>query len=229
MNRNISHQDKKFEHFINNFALNLNDNDIKSLDYDITSSEVIKAALKLKKGKAPGVDGIRNEMLKEGISVLAPSLAALFNVILKQGNFPSAWRLSTLTVLHKKGDKSLPTNYRGIAVSSNLSKLFCLVLFNRLDSFTNENAIIPPNQIGFKKGARTSDHILVLKTLIDKYINRARKSNLYICFIDFSKAFDTVWRNALLYKLAQIGIGGQFLNIIHNMYSSVSFANIKIN
>jgi retron-type reverse transcriptase len=163
-------------------------------------------------------------MIKDGISAFAPSLATLFNLILKNGSFPSLWRLSSLTVIHKKGDKSIPKNYRGIAVSSNLCKLFCLVLYNRLNVFTDNNNVIPPNQIGFRKGARTSDHILVLKSLIDKYINRAGKSYLYVCFIDFSAAFDTVWRNALLYKLIHIGIGGNFLRVIRDMYSSVSFA-----
>ena len=57
----------------------------------------------------------------------------------------------------------------------------------------NQNSSIPPNQIGFKKGSRTSDHVLVLKPPIDKYINRAGKSYLYVWFIDFSAAFDTVW------------------------------------
>ena len=87
--------------------------------------------------------------------------------------------------------------------------------------FYDNNNIIPPNQIGFRKGSRTSDHVLVLKSLIDKYINGPKKSYLYVCFIDFSAAFDTIWRNALLYKLSQNGIGGQFLKVIRNMYSSV--------
>ena len=222
MNRNIPHSDKDFEDTINNFVLCSHDNN--SLDFTITSDEVIGAAKHLKKGKSPGVDGIRAEMVKDGISLLAPSLANLFNLIFTSGNFPEAWRLSSLTPIHKKGDKSIPNNYRGIAVSSILCKLFCLVLYNRLDVFVNQNSSIPPNQIGFKKGSRTSDHVLVLKSLIDKYINRAGKSYLYVCFIDFSSAFDTVWRNALLYKLTQIGIGGTFLNIINDMYRSVSFA-----
>ena len=51
-----------------------------------------------------------------------------------------------------------------------------------------------------------------------------KKSYLYVCFIDFSAAFDTIWRNALLYKLSQNGIGGQFLKVIRNMYSSVLFS-----
>lgn len=205
------------------FVYNLNDFDSNALDYTITPVEVIKAAHHLKKGKAAGIDGIKSEMLKEAISLLAPSLANLFNLILKDSCFPSAWRLSTLTPIHKKGDKNLPKNCRGIAVSSNLCKLFCLILHDRLNKFVDSNTIIPPHQIGFRKGARTGDHILVLKTLIDKYINRAGKSYLFVCFIDFSAAFDTIWRNALLYKLTQIGIGGKFLKIIQDIYASVSF------
>ena len=84
-----------------------------------------------------------------------------------------------------------------------------------------EIRLYPRIKLVFRKGSRTSDHVLVLKSLIDKYINGSGKSYLYVCFIDFSAAFDTVWRNELLYKLAQKGVGGQFLQVIRNMYSSV--------
>ena len=94
--------------------------------------------------------------------------------------------------------------------------------------FTNTNDVIPPNQIGFRKGFRTSDHVQVLNTLIGKYIKRAGKYYLSICFVDFSAAFDTIWRNALRYKLTQIGVTGRFFNIIRNMYASVSFT-VKCN
>ena len=133
-----------------------------------------------------------------------------------------AWRLSTLSVIHKKGDKTEPKNYRGIAVSSNLCKLFCIVLHNRLTTFCDSHKVIPCEQIGFRKGSRTQDHILVLKTIIDKYISKSKK--LFICFIDFSSAFDTIWRNALIYKLVKAGVGGNMIKIIQNMYSSVNFS-----
>ena len=42
--------------------------------------------------------------------------------------------------------------------------------------------------------------------------------NLYVAFIDYAKAFDTIWRDGLWYKLVKEGIGGKFLIIIKNMY-----------
>ena len=68
------------------------------------------------------------------------------------------------------------------------------------------------------KGHRTTDHMFVLKTLIDKYVERNTKP-LYACFVDFKSAFDTVWHQRLLYKLKAAGVGTKFYNIIQNMYS----------
>jgi len=68
------------------------------------------------------------------------------------------------------------------------------------------------------KGRRTTDHMFVLKTLIDKYVERNSKP-LYACFVDFKSAFDTVWHQGLLYKLKAAGVGTKFYNIIQNMYS----------
>ena len=101
MNRNIPHIDTNFESFIDTFIDNLSVDDVISLDYHITPSEVAKAARLLKNGKAPGIDGIRSEMLKVGIDRLASSVSNLFNLILKQGSFPTPWRVSTLTVIKR--------------------------------------------------------------------------------------------------------------------------------
>ena len=62
--------------------------------------------------------------------------------------------------------------------------------------------------------------MLAVKTLIDKYTQTNQK--LYTCFIDFSKAFDTVWRDALFYKLLKMGIGGPFAKLLKNMYDKFS-------
>ena len=58
--------------------------------------------------------------------------------------------------------------------------------------------------------------MFILQTLIEKYINN--RSKLYVCFVDFQKAFDSVLHSALLYKLAKLDINGPFQNIIQHLY-----------
>ena len=77
-----------------------------------------------------------------------------------------------------------PSNYRGITISDIIGKLFNRVLNNRLSKFFISNNIISKEQIGFMKGRHTTDHMFVLKTLIDKYVERNSKP-LYACFVDF--------------------------------------------
>lgn len=115
-----------------------------------------------------------------------------------------------------------------VAVGSNLSKLFCTILHQRLLNFSNQHNLIPQNQIGYKKQARTTDHILTLKCIIDKYIFSTNRKYLFSCFVDFKSAFDTVWRKALIYKLLKLEIGGSFIATLESMYSDVSYC-IKLN
>ena len=82
-----------------------------------------------------------------------------------------------------------------------------------------DNDIIHETQIGFSKKARTSDHIFVLKCIIDKYL-KCGDSKLYACFVDFRKAFDTVIHVGIMYKLQFQNINGYFYRILKSMYMS---------
>lgn len=85
--------------------------------------------------------------------------------------------------------------------------------------------LIKPNQIGFRKGYRTSDHVFVLKTLIDPY--KTHNKIIYACFVDLRKDYDTVWRNGLFYKLMKIGISKRLLSLLIDMYSKSS-SSVKL-
>jgi hypothetical protein len=89
--------------------------------------------------------------------------------------------------------------------------------------FADKHNLLPKAQIGFRKNCRTADHILSLKTLIEKYATGPNKY-LFGCFVDFKTAFDTISRTALIFKLLKAGIGGNFLGVIQNMYSDVSYS-----
>lgn len=158
-------------------------------------------------------------------SFFVEEFVALFNCILKSGIYPDVWRDNIIKPLYKGGGTQDPSNYRGITISSCFGKLFSRVLYNRLDKYIEDNELIHPEQIGFRNNCRTSDHIITLKTLIDKAFKV--KKYLFSCFVDLSKAFDTVNRAALLYKLEQYNITGHFLNIVNSMYQSVR-CSVKI-
>ena len=158
------------------------------LDNIIKDKEIQESISKLHNNKATGLDTIKDEMLKQGLTDFLPCLRKLFNLILSSGSYPSCWATGYITPIFKTGDSSQPENYRGITITSNVGKLFNLVLNSRLDKFLEENKLIDKSQIGFTKNARTQDHMFVLKTLIDKYTNKAG-DKLYAYFVDFKKSF----------------------------------------
>ena len=83
-----------------------------------------------------------------------------------------------------------------------------------------------PHQLGFRAGAQCSDHILTLTTIIEKYTKKLKK-RVFACFVDYRKAFDTVCREALMYKLSNLGVAGSFFACLQNMYSN-SVTRIKL-
>jgi len=196
------------------------------LDYPITEKELMDKIQALPTKKARGPDGILNEMLKNINAKFKLAITKLFNLVLSVGHFPDSWNRGLITPIFKSGDTSDPNNYRGICVSSNLGKMFCSIINTRLVHFLTEHNVLSKSQIGFLPKFRTSDHIFTLHTLIDKYINQ-NKTQIFACFVDFQKAFDSIWHEGLLSKLLESGIGGKTYNIIKTMYSNNQCA-IKI-
>ena len=158
-------------------------------------------------------------MLKNSNKHLLELLQKLFNACLNHGTYP--WNGSLTTPLHKKGDRSNPDNYRAITVGSCLGKLFSSLLLKRLMSFREVACPDLPYQLGFRRGAQCNDHILTLSTIIEKYVVKGKK-RLFTCFVDYRKAFDSVCRDALLYKLSKMGIEGNFFRCINHMYRNSS-------
>ena len=128
--------------------------------------------------------------------------------------------------LHKSGNTDDPNNFRGICTSSCSGKCFTSIMNTRLNDFLENKEIINKCQIGFRKGYRTADHLLVLKTLIDTY--KLKRKPIFACFIDFRKAYDSVWREGLFYKLIINGCSKKFIRLMLSMYCSVN-SSVKLN
>ncbi len=186
-------------------------------DFKITQHEISKCIKKLKNKKSSGIDRIIPEMLKYSQHILLPNIEKLFNYILTTGKYPDKWLCGYIIPIHKKGELTDPCNYRGITIISCLGKLFNMIINERLLAFFKSKNIIGNSQIGFNKGSRTTDHIFVLHTLINKYMAKGEK--IYACFVDLKKAFDSVNRLKLLLKLKATGIGTLTYTIIKDMYT----------
>ena len=185
----------------------------------ITSEEVEKALKKAKNGKAGGIDFILNEHLKAAKEHLIGSYVKLFNAVLTSGIIPSAWSTGIIKpIFKKKGEISDPDNYRGITILSCLGKLFTSIINDRLNLFANSVQLIGSEQAGFRPGFSTVDHLFSVKCLLDIYLSKGMK--MYCAFVDYRKAFDTVWRVGLWKKLINSNIKGLVLRVIVNLYAT---------
>ena len=154
-------------------------------------------------------------------------LVKLFKLILSGSEVLLDWVIAYIVPIHKNGRKSDPSNYRGISLLSCLGKLFLSILNNRLLQFSIHHKILSDSQLGFRKGNRTSDAHIIIHNLVNKYCHK-NNTKINSCFIDLSKAFDTVPRDILLKKLLSLGIKGKFFNIIRSIYSN-NMACVKMN
>lgn len=186
------------------------------LNGDISMEELIFGISQLNTGKSASDDLISNDILKLLSVDSKLAVLKLFNLCLANGVYP--WHNSVVTPLLKKGDRKNPDNYRAIAVGSCLGKLFSSIILERITTYRHSHCPDPPNQMGFRKNAQTIDHILTIRTILEKY--KKLKKKVYCVFVDLKKAFDTVPRQALLFKLAHMGITGRVFDVVRDMYVS---------
>ena len=210
-------------HFMQSFDNTRTERDATFLELDepISRLEIKTAISNLSTNKSSGIDNIVNEYFKHAAEILLEPLHTLFNKILNSGSFPTQWATGVVVPIHKKGDFDDPNNYRGITLISCFAKLFTSVLNKRLETWSKENDNSSDAQFGFKANHSTIDAVFILKFLIDQQLQTKKK--LYCAFIDLKKAFDSVSRLSLWYKLIKCGIDGKVFDIIRSMY-----ANIKL-
>ena len=159
------------------------------------------------------MDEIMNEYIKESCNIFLPIYVKLFNLILVSGHIPEFWTVGIIKPLYKsKGDPTLPENYRPITILSCMGKLFTAILNSRLNNYLKENNLLNETQAGFRASYSTADNIFVIHALTE-YL-RVRKMKLYCAFIDFQKAFDSVWRVGLWHKLINSNVTGKILTVI---------------
>ena len=154
------------------------------------SLEEIESAMKhAKLGKAVGIDNLPNEVLRN--TSLLSVLQKLFNVCFPNGIVPSMWCSSIIHPILKDGkDYRDPMGNRCISLMSTVAKMFSFILNKRLVTFFDCNNTLCEEQNGFRKLRSCLEHIHTLCTILRN--RKTMKLDIYLCFVDFSKAFDSV-------------------------------------
>ena len=203
------------------------------LNVPFTESEVAACLSMLRRGAAPGTDGMYGELFSEcwvdqesggktdRVYALSGVLCSLFNAALLHNDVPEAWSAACIASVHKKGSTTDPDNYRAIAVGPVVGKVFCMLLNQRLSTFADACGARAAAQAGFRADYSTTDQVFVLHHLIDKHrlgFGSAKGKLLYACFVDFKKAYDSVQRQLLFECLADLGVHGHFLAAVARLY-----------
>ena len=180
----------------------------------ITCKEIEDAIMETKGNRAPGEDRITSDMLKVDPEMSAKCLVGLFNQVWNEEAVPEAWQKGIIIKLPKKGDLTSCGNWRGINLLSVPGKIFCRVILKRIKEGVDKT--LREEQAGFRPSRSCIDQIFVLRTIIEQ--SREWNSSLYINFIDFEKAFDSVHHTTLWNILRSYGFPGKIVNILSSFY-----------
>ena len=142
-------------------------------------------------------------------------LHSICQQIWKTQQWPQDWKRSVFIPIPKKGNTKECSDYRIIELISHTSKEMLKILQMRLQLYLNRE--YPDVQAGFRKGRETRDQIANIRWIIEKA--RELQKNIYLCFIDYTKAFDCVAHNKLWKILQEMGMPDHLTCLLRNLYA----------
>ena len=190
------------------------DLDIKTDPFNL---EELQEALKsFSNNKSPGLDYIPTILWKD--QIFHDLLLKIYNYAYVSLTPPSAWLKGGIVPVPKKGDLTIPTNYRGITLLPIAAKIYNKLLLNRI--VPKIDPLLRKNQNGFRKGRSTLSQILSIRRIIEEC--RKYNKEITLCFVDFRKAFDSISREKMFEILHLYGIPPKIIEAIKIMYCNTT-------
>ena len=211
-----------YDHIINEDLPNETNENIQNLNSEIIIQELLKAI----KSSGKSVDNFNfHPTMFQHLGDSALSLILrIFNICLKSHTW--IWEGAEVIFLRKDGkdNYSKPGSYRPICITSYIGKLFEAIIARRIEHYLKRSNQTDANQEGFSESKNTIRYLnrLHLGILSDK----EKDLSILCLFVDFEKAFDSVWKKGLLIKLHQLGITG---NVAYLINSFLFTRKVKLN
>ena len=190
----------------------------------IFSMEELQTALsKLRRGRAPGPDNLRSDILLLLDYYGEQQLLELYNQCWTSKTVPKDWKNAIAVSFYKgKGDDSDPSNYRPISLLNTTYKIYATMLQERLAN--NYDSRIRQNQYGFRRGRGTTQPLFVLRRLQD-YSSRTGVP-FHCLFVDWKQAFDKLDHSSMIIALQRLGVHQHYLDIIQDIYNDPTFYTV---
>jgi exonuclease III len=194
------------------------------LNAPVTASDLASAIRHMKATSAPGMDGLTAGFYQVAPDVFGECLSIVFNDQLRRGILLPSQRKSAVVLLHKKGSRAQPGNYRPIALIPVDVKVLSKALTYRLQSVVPD--LVHTDQKGFVKGRSIHHHVRFLADLQDLVTSLDEEA--YALFLDFEKAFDRVNWDYMFQVLERMGCGSEFVQWVRLLYTEPQ-AHLVIN
>uniref|UniRef100_H3ABE5 Reverse transcriptase domain-containing protein n=1 Tax=Latimeria chalumnae TaxID=7897 RepID=H3ABE5_LATCH len=186
---------------------------------EVLMSEIERALQRLKNNKAVGLDRIPAEALKAGGETLLHIMKAIINSIWETGEWPDEWVRSEIVTIPKVAGTQCE-KYHTLSLISHASKILLEILRQRISHFTSRE--IGEEQFGFVQGKGTTDAILILQNIIEKVVKKKVDTQLWLLFVDYAKAFDTVAHSALWDTLIEFGVPKHLVWLVSKLYEKAN-------
>jgi len=178
-------------------------------------TEIFKAIKQLKK-KAADPDGIPPEVFMARPNTLETLLEPLIKTTWELEHFPDEWKNGYIFKLPKKGDLSNCKNWRGIMLLNTINKLVTIILYQQL--IAKLEPLLRKKQAGFRPHRSCTDHINTMRIVVEQSLEYC--SPLYMIFVDFERAFDSLKHSLIWQTLTERGVPTKLVNIIKELYNT---------
>ena len=185
-----------------------------------TATEVKEAIKRLQNGKAAGIDSITAELLKADIEFSSMKVHQLLEKAWKHEKIPTKWKRGLIIKLPKKGNLKECKNSRGITLLSVVGKILGRIIIDRIRNGIDRR--LRKEQAGYRTGRGTTEQVFILRNIIEQ-VNEWQ-ATLYMNFIDFEKAFDSVHHESLWIIMKKYGIPEKIVRMVKLFYEDFQCA-----
>ena len=192
----------------------------------VTQQDIITAISSTKDKLTETPEGIPPYFIKRVAKSLLVPLLYIYNYSIQHSIIPTQWKQSTVVPIYKKGNRTLPTNYRPVALTSSFCRIEESIISSYMLDHLLYNNLLLSNQFGFLPNRSSCGQLLWC--LHDWYTSYCEDNIQYVVYTDITKAFDSVSHTKLGKVLESYGLNNKILKWIQNFLTD-RFQTVKIN